>query len=311
MINDKPRVSIGMPVYNGERYLKEALNAILAQTYSEFELIISDNASSDNTPKICQSYAAKDRRIRYHRNARNIGASRNFNSVFELSSGDYFRWAAHDDLIAPDYLLKCVKVLEQDPSVVLCHSKIKVIDESGKILSQPDIREGKGASLRPQDRFYDIITDDRSCLEVFGLIRANVLKMTPLIGSFIASDRPLLAELGLRGRFYIIPECLFFSRDHPERSIRIMPAHHLRAAWFDPANTGKKIFPHWRTFFEYFKCVWRVSLTRYERVCCCLFVLLWLRVDLNWARMISDLFIAVVPQSWKLFFKLSKVRRAE
>jgi glycosyltransferase involved in cell wall biosynthesis len=102
---DKPRLSIGMPVFNGEKYLKEALDSILAQTYSDFELLISDNASTDRTEQICREYAAKDRRIRYYRNEKNIGAPKNFNRVFELSSGKYFRWATFTHPSAkPNYL---------------------------------------------------------------------------------------------------------------------------------------------------------------------------------------------------------------
>jgi len=117
--NHKPRVSIGLPVYNGENYLEEAIDSILAQTYKDFELIISDNASTDRTPDICQAYANKDPRIRYYRNEKNIGAAVNFNRVFELSSSEYFKWAAHDDIIAPDYISECIEILDNDDSIVL------------------------------------------------------------------------------------------------------------------------------------------------------------------------------------------------
>ncbi len=307
MGNDKPRVSIGLPVYNGENHLEKALKAILAQTFSDFELIISDNASTDRTQEICLAYAAKDRRIRYYRNERNTGGASNFNRVFELSSCEYFKWAAHDDIVAPDYLLKCVEVLDQDYSVILCHSKDKVIDESGKTLGHLSINHDKVGSLRPQDRFWALVQTDHLCMDIFGLIRRDVLKVTPLISSYIGSDRVLLTELGLLGRFHVIPEYLFFSRDHPERSIRSIPLH-FRAAWFDPANEGRTVFPHWRTYFEYFKCVRRISLTKYERVCCYLYLLRWLSTNLNWARMVSDLFIAVFPQSWKFFSKFVNVQ---
>ena len=112
MLNNKPRVSIGMPVFNGENYLAEALDSLLTQTFSDFELIISDNASTDKTEEICRAYAVRDQRIRYFRNQENLGASRNYNRVFELSSGEYFKWAAHDDLCAPEFLGRCVDVLD-------------------------------------------------------------------------------------------------------------------------------------------------------------------------------------------------------
>ena len=104
MTEKKPRVSIGLPVYNAERFLEQALDGILAQTYIDFELVICDNASTDGTQAICQRYAALDPRIKYHRNPQNIGVSRNFNRAFELSCGEYFKWCCHDDIPAPTFL---------------------------------------------------------------------------------------------------------------------------------------------------------------------------------------------------------------
>ena len=92
-----PRISIGMPVYNGEQFLAGALDSVLTQDFEDFELIISDNASEDGTQKICLDYAARDRRIRYYRNEMNIGGSRNHSRVFELSAAEYFKWAHYDD----------------------------------------------------------------------------------------------------------------------------------------------------------------------------------------------------------------------
>ena len=100
-----PRVSIGLPVYNGELFLENALDSILSQTYSDFELIISDNASDDKTEEICRSYAARDKRVRYSRNAHNLGAAPNYNRVYHLARGRYFKWASHDDVLAPEFLI--------------------------------------------------------------------------------------------------------------------------------------------------------------------------------------------------------------
>ena len=97
-----PKISIGMPVYNGENYLAQALRAILSQTFTDFELIISDNASTDATQRICETFAAEDSRVRYFRNSRNIGIEPNFNAAFEPARGKYFMWTAHDDLLEPN-----------------------------------------------------------------------------------------------------------------------------------------------------------------------------------------------------------------
>ena len=129
-----PLVTVGMPLYNADRHLREALDSILAQDYANFELVISDNASSDATGSICQAYAARDERVTYHRSERNLGAVWNFNRVFELGRGEYFMWAAHDDLRAPQYLSSCVAAMEVHPEAVLCCTEIGFIDEwEGKL----------------------------------------------------------------------------------------------------------------------------------------------------------------------------------
>src|SRR2546426_6424374 len=127
MHNRTLRVSIGLPVFNCDPLLRQAVDSLLTQTYSDFELVISDNASTDGTEAICREYAAKDHRVRYYRGERNRGAVWNWNRVFELSGGEYFKWAAHDDLCAPDYVERCVEVLDRDPSVVLCYAETVLI----------------------------------------------------------------------------------------------------------------------------------------------------------------------------------------
>ena len=134
-MNEKtPKVSIGLAVYNGENYLEQAINSILSQTFRDFELIISDNASTDRTKEICLKYAKQDPRICYHRNAVNIGGANNENLTFKMARGEYFRWAAHDDYCAPTLIEKCLEQLEKDPTVVLCHSKVIAIDGCGETL---------------------------------------------------------------------------------------------------------------------------------------------------------------------------------
>jgi glycosyltransferase involved in cell wall biosynthesis len=157
-----PPVSIGLPVYNGEKYLSLALDSLLAQDYGDFELIIADNASTDRTAEICRQYADRDRRIRFARNDRNLGAVENFNNVFRLSSGEYFMWAAHDDLWHPSYISRCLGALRQDARVVLCASAVEFIGESGNKLPEADWRAYLGGgynrvhtrSLPLRERLY-------------------------------------------------------------------------------------------------------------------------------------------------------------
>jgi glycosyltransferase involved in cell wall biosynthesis len=285
MANNAPPVSIGMPVYNGEKYIKNALESILNQTFTDFELIISDNASTDGTRRICEAYASMDPRIRYYRSERNRGASWNFNRVFQLSSGKYFKWVAHDDLHAPDFLSRCFEILEKEPSVLLCHSRVKIIDEDGNFIQDYGIRLNTG-SHKPHERCYELLRK-HLCYPIFGLIRSDALRMTPLYGNYAHCDEILLLRLGLLGRFHEIPEFLFFARKHPEQSISqfcpnylsfaegdpqktidIRPDYYGYTIFFDPGKKGKILFPHWRVLREILISIWKAPLGWHERLLC-------------------------------------------
>ena len=283
MTTSSPCVSIGLPVYNGERFLKAALDSILGQSYGDFELIISDNASTDGTEQICRSYMARDQRIRYHRNETNIGAARNFNQVYRLSTGKYFKWAAYDDTCAPDFLARCVEVLERDPEVVLCFSKTIQIDEQGCHEEKRDYDLPNLGSPIAHERFHDIILKPHSCEAVFGLIRSDKLKRTRLIGNYIGSDRVLLALLSVHGRFLELPDYLFFQREHPGRSVK--GKDYEVTAWFDPTKGKKIVFPLWRIMWEYALITVRTSMNAGDRLRCFRQVIKWIgfhRQGLKW-----------------------------
>jgi glycosyltransferase involved in cell wall biosynthesis len=302
---EQPLVSIGLPVFNGEPHLTEAIQSILNQTYRNFELIIYDNDSSDRTAEICGDFAARDARIRYFRNETNLGAARNFNLTVERASGEYFKWAAADDRIEPEFLAMSVKALQRDPSAVLCQSQVKVIDEYGDEITKFQYPEGHASSTVPSRRFRDALSQDRWDFEVFGLIRTSALRRTRLLGNYIASDRILRAELALLGSYCILHDWFFFSRDHPRRSVRAYPAHHLRAAWFDPRLANRKVFPHWRVLYEYARVLNCAALSNLQRVCCYGQLISWLTRDLNWARLGADILIVILPQSWRLLARIA------
>lgn len=265
-----PAVSIGMPVYNGETYLRKAIESILSQTYEDYEFIISDNASDDGTMAICTSFAEKDRRIRYCRNEKNMGGAWNFNQVFRLSKGKYFQWACHDDIWTPALLERCVEVLEEMPDVALCYTRTTFVDEKGdplrSIIGRPILDDR--SSCRRFRRFLNYHTKPNECNPVLGLFRAGILKNTPLIGSYPASDMILLGEIALYGKFHEIPECLFIRRDHPLTSVRANPGWEDRAAWFNPSRKGKRQYPRWRWFLEWMKSVSRSPIGMSERILC-------------------------------------------
>lgn len=300
-----PRVSIGLPVRDGEEHLEAAIRSILDQTFADFELIVSDNASSDGTEEIGLSFAELDERVTFRRSERNLGAAPNFNLTFQLSSGEYFKWAAHDDVLAPEFLARCVEVLDADPGVALAHSEVLFIDQDGSPIGRYDPPTARLDSPDRTERFADLVLRNHLCLDIFGLIRAETLRPTPLLGSYISSDRVLLAELGLRGRFGIVGEPFFRSRDHPGRSVRAIPFH-LRGAWFDSANAGRRSFPHWRMLAEYSRALNRVPLSPRERRRCLLQLARWPTVNMNWARVLSDLIVGVDP---RLAGALEKLKR--
>ena len=244
----RPRVSIGLPVYNGERFIKQALDSILAQTFEDFELIISDNVSTDQTQAICAEYLRRDKRIRYFRNDLNIGVYRNCNRVFELSSGEYFKLAAADDICHPNLLAQCVKVLDDNPTVVLVYPKTSFIDENGKELSLTD----PGWDLRSDtatDRMRYVISSGHWVNALFGLIRSGDLAKTRLLPTYNSGDYRLLGELSLRGKFFETPESLFYRRIHSEAS-----SQNTDEQWQAKHFTGRSGFMScvlWRLCFDH------------------------------------------------------------
>jgi glycosyltransferase involved in cell wall biosynthesis len=211
-------LTIGLPVYNGERYLRQSLDALLGQTWTDFELVISDNASTDATADICTTYAAGDGRIRYLRQPVNVGAGPNHNLLVPLARGRYFKWASHDDVYAPTLLEKCIALLEADPDIVLAHSWDAVVDDAGAVIRSAP---------------YELDTDDpdpavrlRSLLrtpggnDFYGVIRTDVLRRLGAHRSYYNADRTFMAGLVLQGRFRQVPEVLYHRRDHPGRASR-------------------------------------------------------------------------------------------
>ncbi|MEM7131335.1 MAG: glycosyltransferase family 2 protein [Chloroflexota bacterium] len=285
------KVTIGLPVYNGEPFLHEAIESVLQQGHTNFELIISDNGSTDRTETICREFAEKDERIRYYRSDVNRGASWNYNRTFELATGEYFRWLAADDYLAPTLLEKSVTILENHPEVVLAFSWVVDIDADGREL---EVKRSTVNSTRqrPNERFRGLseVRGSHNCEEVFGLIRKDILACTKLIDNYTDSDRTLLAELGLHGPFHEIAESLFYHRLHEKGSVTANPTRHMRAAWFDPKLAQKLVFPNWRQLYEMLMVPLRVPISLQERLLCYKHLFRWtirrrqhLRKDLVWA----------------------------
>jgi glycosyltransferase involved in cell wall biosynthesis len=293
-----PRVSLGLPVFNGENFVSQAIESILAQTYTALELIISDNASTDRTEAICREYAASDPRIRYYRNDRNLGAAANFNQTFELASGEYFKWAAHDDMLAPEYLEQCVAALDAHPDVVLCQTLVQQIGELGEFLAIFDTSAAGAVSVWPSERFAASILTFHYALDVFGVIRTEALAKTPLHLAYAGSDKTLLAELALAGPFTYVREPLFIHRDHPARFVqKALKDRDETLAWYGANGSAKQVWSRWRFYHDLFSIVSRRVADRRERLRCYGHLLRWLTIDRNFRRLVGDALWAFDPRT--------------
>jgi len=283
-MQDRPLVSIGLPVYNGEAYLEKALQCFLDQTVDDLEIVISDDASDDRTAEISQDLAAKDSRVRYFLAAEHLGGSRNFNRVFARSRGRFFRWAAHDDLCAPTYLERCLEALESDSDVVMAHSAAAYIDALGAPVRtlrrgyvdgegyvERDVTSGDdygrlAESTRPHDRLRAAIFHySLRELPIFGLARTEAFERTLLNRSFYGTDKVIVAELALQGRIIEVPEVLFFRRTHPGASTRL-GERRQRANWADPRRASS--FLPLTMLVEYASVVRDADLTPLDRLRC-------------------------------------------
>jgi glycosyltransferase involved in cell wall biosynthesis len=269
-VSTAPRVSIGLPVYNGKKYLAEAIESLLGQSFEDFELIISDNASTDETADICSQYAQQDRRVRYIRQPHNIGLSPNHNVVLDQARGEYFKWAASDDLYGRELVERCVDVLDKCPDVILAHSWTAAVDGAGNITqaykyplatdspSVPErfrsfmfgssgLFEAEGSGGR---RFIRVDNGGilRAC-DVYGVIRTDVVRKAARHGSYHHEDRIVVCELLLRGRFHQTPDWLYFRRDHAGRAYKTSLRD--RCVINDPRRANRFTNPAARLVAEY------------------------------------------------------------
>jgi glycosyltransferase involved in cell wall biosynthesis len=260
-----PPVAIGIPVYNGERYLGAALASLLDQTFSDFELVIGDNASTDATREIALAAASQDSRVRYLETSENRGAAWNFNRVFHATTARYFRWAAHDDLVAPTHLERLVEALDDaSPGTVLAQSLTTFIDADGRTTGNWD--EGFDASgERASQRLSQLVRHLIKANILFGLVRRSALERTRMHGAYLSADYVLLSELALLGKFVVVPERLFFRRIHPEMSRMAHPDLRSISDWYKP-GAGRTARPEaMHLFVEHIRAIAHSPLGVSER----------------------------------------------
>lgn len=273
-VTEAPRLTIGLPVYNGQNYLRQSLEALLGQSYRDFELVISDNASTDETREICLSYAAMDPRIRYIRQPRNIGAVPNQNFVLDQARGEYFKWAAHDDLYGRDLLARCVAALDEHRDAILSHADMAVVDENSALVESYRYTMATDSDSAPE-RFRSLLVGDCGDDE-YGVMRTAVLRQVTPCGSYHHPGRPFMAELALRGRFVHVRELLYFRRDHPDRGDR-RPTIKAVCAYMDPRRASHSTLRLVAEYvWAYFATVVRAPIPWSQRWKCFGYLVRWM-----------------------------------
>lgn len=264
-----PLLTIGLPVRNGEKFLARALDGLLAQTLTDLEIIISDNASTDATPEIAAKYVALDPRVHYVRQAGNLGAAGNHNAVRALATGRYFAWASDDDLYAPTLFEKCIAALEADPGLALAHAQSAFVDEDDEVIAPaPYLLETD--SPDPAVRLRSLLNVSGGN-DFYGVARTELFRRIGPLGSYHNADRVYVAALALHGPFHHVPEVLYFRRDHPDRGERA-PGLRARCAGLDPRRADRLRNPLPRLLIEYVLAylvhIWRAPLGLRAKVRC-------------------------------------------
>lgn len=297
-----PKVSIGIPVYNGEKYLELALDSLIKQSFLDLEIIISDNASTDRTEEICRSYQAQDSRIVYHRNNTNIGAAGNYKKVFQLAQGEYFKWMAHDDRCSLNYIEECVRVLDQEPEVVSTFPRFELIDDCDRTYPQtaehtyvtPELNITTNIprnfmSPSHSERYADVLFKTTECYEFFGLARREIIERTSQHDAYYGSDKVLLCELAMMGQLKEVLNATGYFRIHGEQS-QSLKSHKERSQWISPNLSYGVFFSRVKCLQGYYRSVIAYPAPIAERIKCFWILTSWSINLNNWRGMLGDIF---------------------
>jgi glycosyltransferase involved in cell wall biosynthesis len=261
-----------LPVYNGQNFVAEAIQCVLNQTFSNWELIICDNCSTDRTLAICQQFAEQDNRIRVYQNPRNMGVCFNYAEVFRLSHGQYFKWMAHDDLFAPRFIETCLQEFEKDDDVILAFTKMCYINADGRVQRRqacelsvlertPESRATKFLALAAQSTDFLWLA--------YGVARREVLQKSGSMGLYAGSDQVLLFRLALRGCIKQLEQEMFFRREHPEaETCRGGSTVRQRAKGAYADDNRRFVFPWCRILKEHLISVQDAPISFWGRVRC-------------------------------------------
>jgi glycosyltransferase involved in cell wall biosynthesis len=263
-----PRLSIGMPIYNGAETIADSLDSLLAQTFTDFELIVSDNASTDNSVEIVQRYQRQDARIRLIRQPVNLGANGNFSAVVDAAQGTYFKWTTCSDLCSPHFLQASVDLLDRHPEVVLA-APTTLLFESDPAQHQAYDGDIEVRGNLPSERFVQLIRKLKFNNAMNGVIRTSALRyQQPVIDHFLKADIVMVSCLALQGEFALVPDALFYRRMDPKTATILMSVeddikHHY------PVMSSKALFPTWRLYAGWCRAAWKTPVPAHERRTAC------------------------------------------
>lgn len=258
-----PRVTVGMPVYNGAKSLGPSIESILAQTFQDLELVISDNASTDGSFEMAQGYARRDARVRVFRNPVNIGVTNNYSILVGYARGEYFKWASSNDLCDPTLIEKCVGVLDTRADVGLCYPRTKLFVHSPETGNEYEVSvQALDDDAFERFRYVNEAVGLNNAIN--GVVRMSLLRRTALIRPYYSSDITLLAEIALRSKILELPEVLFFRRFDQESATSLQDAGKVREYYF-PAPGLDVCFQRWKRVWGYLSAVGRADLTLRQR----------------------------------------------
>ena len=290
-----PQISIGLPVFNGERFIAEAIECVLSQTFGDFELVISDNASTDTTREICLAFCRQDPRVRYERNSLNVGAAPNFNRCFVLAQpSQYFKWMAYDDLMSDDFLERCIDALEQDPKASIAFPEMVHADSGGNVTERQFRKDLSLLDEEPGRRVQRLVQYGLEAPDIFwsiyAVMRRSAVEQTELHGDYVASDQVFLFELALAGKFVQVSKGLFVRRAHPGAwTMRTNRTPKSDAVWF--GSRSRIVLPHWTLLRKHVSSVLRAPISMADKARCGLAIAY--RARREWRALGGDVKLAI------------------
>ncbi len=288
---DTPLVSIGMPLYNSESWVADSIESILQQSEQDFELIISDNASTDRSYAIAEQYARRDPRIRLFRQETNSGAPANYRFVAGHARARHFKWATSSDLLSVNFLSECVHSLEAHPEAVLCYGQTRLFTNS--IADSKDYEDGLQLGMADPVERFACVTDRLGFNNAInGVIRRDALMRTSIMPDCYSCDNLVVAELALSGTIIENRSAIFYRRMSPEASTKLKSAQQIRLHYFPVPRIGM-LFQHWQLCTHYSSAVWRASLSLGQRS------RLFMRTLKMWYWSVPDL-LADIRTAWQL-----------